>query len=154
MANREKGAHGGVAIIQSLNVISNVKNCFSDNFICTVEVKTATYPILVVCLYIPPVCIYHLTQAIIVRHGNKYLTHLEDICNNSMVEQLLMAVSMSPLLTGSLTSTSHDIENFVDFLIQNNFSQTVQDGIHEGDHTLALVFANFDDLYLPLNIKK
>ena len=54
MANREKGAHGGVAILQSNNVISNVKNCFSDHFICAVEVKTATCPILVICLYIPP----------------------------------------------------------------------------------------------------
>ena len=55
MANREKGAHGSVAILQSNNVISNAKNCSSDNFICADEVYlSATCPILVVSLYIQP----------------------------------------------------------------------------------------------------
>ena len=54
MANREKGAHGGVAILQNGNLLGKVKNCSSANIICVVEVKTATRPIPVVCLYIPP----------------------------------------------------------------------------------------------------
>ena len=53
MANRAKGAHGVVAILQGDHVISNVKNFSFDNFICAVEVKTTTCPILVV-YFVPP----------------------------------------------------------------------------------------------------
>ena len=147
IANREKGAHGGVAILQSNNVISNVRNCFSDNFICAVEVKTATCPVLVICLYIPP-------------KTSNYRPPWKQISES--LGKLLQQFNGRTIITGdfneptvdlvSFTSTSHnDIESFSDLLIQINFLQIVQDGTHEGGHMLDLVFANFDDLYLPLN---
>ena len=136
MANREKGAHAGVAILRSNNVISNVKKCSSDNFICAVEVKTATCPILVKCLYIPP------------KTGN-YRPPWKQISDS--LGRLLQQFNGRTIITGDFieptvdwicfTSTSHnDIESFYDLLIQNNFLQIVQDGTLEGGYILDLVF--------------
>ena len=148
MANREKCAHEGVAILQSNNLISNVKNCFSDNFICAVEVKTATCPILVICLYIPA-------------ETSNYCSPWKQITES--LGRLLHQFNGRTIITGdfieptvvwvSFTSRSHnDIESFFDLLLkQKIFLQIVQDGTHGGGHMLDLVFANFDDLYLPLN---
>ena len=140
MAKREKGAHGGVAIPQSNNVMSNVKNFSSDSFKCAVEVKMSLVP----CLYIS-------------LKKSKYHSPWKQIFES--VEKFMQQIKFRKTNTSNFkepnvdwvcfTSTSHNqIKSIFDLLIQTIFLQIVQD---EGGHTLDLVSASFYDLYLPLN---
>ena len=147
MANREKSAHGGVAILQSNNLIGNVKNCSSANFISVVKAKSATCPITVVCLYFP------------IKISN-YRPPCEQ--TSESLGRLLQQFNGRTIITGdfsepyvdwvSLISRSYnEIKSFFELLTQNNFLQIVQDGTHEVGYMLELVFANLNHLYLPLN---
>ena len=139
--DRKNGTHGGTATICKSNVyFSNVK--VNVDFACCVKVSLH-HRLLILCFYNPP-------QESRYRVSSKILINfLSDIISRYPDHRIPVLGDFNEpgIDWDALTSKLPETRALIEFFVNNNYRQLVNEGTHKSGNILDLAFTNIDELF-------